>query len=227
MKKSLSILMLTVALFVGVGHSLAQDTFSTNTPAPEVTAEVTVIAAPPVATDAPVVIPTPAPEQPPIIITPDAPNSNRLSDLVAIAIAFALYCLSLAGGVQVTVNQLKPLFIDPFKDKLTSQQYTLVIYAVRTIITAVAYFYVWGGVVATRLVVPSLPSVIPDLGVALVTIMLTVLGEEVLHPIIDRLYILRDAAKFLGDLPTPIESSLKAENDRLYRENASLKASTN
>ena len=123
-----------------------------------------------------------------------------LQAIIATAIAFLLYCGVLAGGVQLAINQIKPLFLDPIKawlakvDKTTAdQRYLIVIYVFRTVITTLAYLYLWGGVVATRAVIGSLAASVPDVGIAVVTIAFVVLGEEVLHPLVERLYILRDA----------------------------------
>lgn len=99
--------------------------------------------------------------------------------------------------MQLAVNQLKPLFLEPIKARVTDDQYLIVIYVSRTLITAAAYLWIWGGVSATRAVVPLLPDAIPDIGVGIVTVALVVLGEEVIHPLVERAYILRDIAKLL------------------------------
>ena len=119
--------------------------------------------------------------------------------VIAIVIAYLLYCVVLASGVQVAINQVKPLFLDPIKAKLTDTQYLVVLYIFRAIITGLAYVYLWGGVEATRATLNGFASSVPDAGIAIVTIAFVVLGEEVLHPLIERAYILRDIAKQLKE----------------------------
>lgn len=180
----------------------AQDV--TDEPAP--TLEATVA---PVVTDVPPVV-----EQPPVVIDPTVPAAFDLQAVLASGIAFLLYTLTLAGAVQIAINQVKPLFLDPVKnrneaptDGTPDNVYLVYLYFFRAALTSVAYFYLWGGVAATRAVVPLLPAFVPDPGIAIVTIALVVLGEEIIHPLLDRLYALRDAAKLLSEPFTPLESA--------------------
>lgn len=135
-----------------------------------------------------------------------------LESVLAIFIVYLGYVLSLAGLIQIGINQLKPLFLEPIKERVTEQQYLIVIYVFRTVVTAAAYFGLWGGVEATRAI--GLPVFIPDYGVAIATIGLVVLGEEVIHPVIERFYVLRDLAKQLRDTrptgPTTANLEVKA-----------------
>lgn len=142
-----------------------------------------------------------------------------LENVLAIFIVYLGYVLSLAGLIQIGINQLKPLFLEPIKNRLVvpenpngEQQYLIVIYVFRTVVTAAAYFGLWGGVEATRAI--GLPVFIPDYGVAIATIGLVVLGEEVIHPVIERFYVLRDLAKQLRDTrptgPTTANLEVKA-----------------
>lgn len=137
-----------------------------------------------------------------------------LQAVIAIAIAYLLYTLALAAGVQTAINQIKPLFLDPIKAKLTEMdattadsRYLIVIYVFRAIITALAYLYLWGGVNATRAILGSFGGSIPDAGIAIGTIALVVLGEEVIHPLVDKLYVLRDTAKLLGEINVTVPTS--------------------
>lgn len=143
--------------------------------------------------------------------TPDVPPVATLDLQLVIAgfIVYLLYVLSLAGIMQLAINQLKPVFLTPVKNRIAEDPtnmktgeiseglYLLWLYTFRTGLSAIAYFYFWGGIAATRATAPFLPAFIPDPGIAIGTIALVVLGEEVIHPILERVYILRDAAKLL------------------------------
>jgi hypothetical protein len=131
----------------------------------------------------------------------------ELQTMIALAIAYLLYCLTLAGAVQVAINQVKPLFLEPIKERVTERQYLIVIYVFRAIITAAAYFWLWGGIAATRAVLGGMPASIPDAGVAIVTIALVVLGEEIIHPLVSRLYVLKDTVGELGEVTIPVQAS--------------------
>lgn len=131
--------------------------------------------------------------------------------VIATIIVYLGYCAILAGGIQLAVNQMKPLFLDAIKawlvktDETTAEnRYLVVIYALRTVITALAYFYLWGGVMATRAALSGLASTVPDVGIAVVTIAVVVLGEEIIHPLIERFYILRDIARQLGEIDVTV-----------------------
>lgn len=134
------------------------------------------------------------------------------------AIAYLLYCSSLSGTLQVFINQLKPSFIEPYRKEgqflADPNRYLAFIYVLRTVLTIVAYLTLWGGVGATRALLGSLPLVIPDLGVGTVTVMLIVMGQEILHPLITRLYEVRDATKVLQNPPAP-EQPVPAAVDTL------------
>lgn len=138
------------------------------------------------------------------------PSSFDLQLVLAAGIAYLLYTITLAAAVQTGINQLKPLFLDPVKNRKDAPTdgpdnvYLVYIYAFRATLTTLAYFYLWGGVVATRAVIPLLPAFVPDPGIAIVTIAFVVLGEEIIHPLLDRLYALRDAAGLLKEIePQP------------------------
>lgn len=128
-------------------------------------------------------------------------QSIDLQNLFAQAIAYLGSLLVFAGAVQLAINQLKPLFLDYLKEKLSEQQYEITFYVFRAVVTIVGFIYVWGGVATVKATLPSLPATIPDLGIAAVSIALIILGEEIIHPLLDRLYALRDAAKLLEILP--------------------------
>lgn len=137
-----------------------------------------------------------------------------LQAVIAIAIAYILYCGVLAGGIQLAINQLKPLFLTPIKDALTKadadtaeNRYLIVIYVFRTVVTALAYVYLWGGVSATRAVLAGFASTVPDIGIAVVTVALVVLGEEVLHPVLERLYTVEKIAKELGEITVTVPTT--------------------
>lgn len=150
---------------------------------------------------------TPPPDVPPVA-------TFDLQLVLATGIAYLLYTLTLAGAVQVAINQLKPLFLDPVKNRkdaptgdVPDNVYLVYLYVFRAGLTTIAYLYLWGGVAATRAVVPLLPAVVPDLGIAAVTIAFVVLGEEIIHPLLDKLYVLRDVAKLLAEPPEPFQPS--------------------
>lgn len=115
-------------------------------------------------------------------------------------IAFLLYVGALAGVVQTVINTLKPQFITPIKERLIEagreDWYLFVFYLFRIAVTGFGFFAVWGGVDAARAFIPSF-EFIPDFGIAFGTIFLTVLGQEIIHPLLDRLYLLKDAAGML------------------------------
>lgn len=115
-------------------------------------------------------------------------------------IAYLLYVGALAGVVQTVINTIKPQFITPIKERLEAEGrgdwYLFVFYIFRIAVTGFGFFGVWGGVEAAREFLPAF-EFIPDFGVAFGTIFLTVLGQEVIHPLLDRLYILKDAADLL------------------------------
>ena len=123
-----------------------------------------------------------------------------LDFVVAQGITFLLYVSALAGIVQTVINTLKPQFITPIKERLEAEGrgdwYLFVFYLFRIAVTAIGFFTVWGGVEAVRELMPAL-EFLPDIGLGLGVIILTVLGQEVIHPLLDRLYILRDAASLL------------------------------
>lgn len=133
-----------------------------------------------------------------------------LEQLAVWALVYLGHVLLLASVIQTAVNQLKPVFFDPIRSRFGDDVYLMVIYVARTALTALAYFYAWGGTAPIRAIIP-IPVEIPDLTVAWVTIGLIVLGEEFIHPIIDRLYILRDIAKMLkrGAPETSINATVK------------------
>lgn len=115
-------------------------------------------------------------------------------------IAYLLYVGALAGVVQTVISTLKPQFITPIKDRLEAagrgEYYLFVFYLFRIVITGFGFFAVWGGTDAAREFLPAF-DFIPDFGVAFGTIFLTVLGQEIIHPLLDRLYLLKDAAGLL------------------------------
>jgi len=141
-----------------------------------------------------------------------------LQAVIAIGIAYLLYCLALAGGIQTAINQIKPLFLEPIKNKLVEvdpltadTRYLIVMYVFRGLITTVAYFYLGGGLNSTRAVLNGVAGSIPDVGVAIGTIALVVLGEEVLHPLIDRLYILKKIAADMGEINVTVPTSTETD----------------
>lgn len=150
---------------------------------------------------------TPPPDVPPVA-------TFDLQAALAGLIVFLLYVGSLAGALQLAINQLKPLFLDPIKNRKDAPTgdtpdnvYLVYLYVFRTGLTSLAYFYLWGGIAATRAAAPFLPAFIPDPGIAIGTIALVVLGEEIIHPLLERAYILRDVAKLLAEPPEPFQPS--------------------
>lgn len=121
-----------------------------------------------------------------------------IGSILGQAIAYLLFVSGLAGAIQVAINQLKPQFLEPLKERLTESTYLGTMYAFRFVLTLIGYFAVWGGSEATRSLLPSLPSGVPDAGLAFVTILLIVLGQEVIHALMDKLYAFKDAVYSLS-----------------------------
>lgn len=123
-----------------------------------------------------------------------------LEQIVAISIAYLLYTLTLAGAVQVAIESMKPVFITPIREYLDtvgkSQLYLPLFYTFRLLLTSIGFFSVWGGVPAVKAVL-DIELLVPDYGIAIVTILFVVLGEEVIHPLLDKLYSLKDAVEML------------------------------
>lgn len=126
----------------------------------------------------------------------DFTNLN-LDTILAQALAYLTYVGILAGALQVFINQLKPVFIEPLKAKMDEAQYLATIYIIRTLFATVAYFTLWGGVPATRSVLPEFATALPDFGIAFFTIMIAVAGTEVIHAWISNAYQFKEMAKSL------------------------------
>lgn len=124
----------------------------------------------------------------------------ELNEVLSQAVAYLLYVLALAGVVQVAINTIKPQFITPIKERLEAsgeeRWYLFVFYLFRIAVTAFGFFGVWGGVAAARELLPA-AHFISDLGLGIGTVFLVVLGEEVIHPLLDRLYTIIDAVELL------------------------------
>lgn len=120
-----------------------------------------------------------------------------LEEILSQFIAFLTWAGMLAGAVQLAINQLKPYILTPLKDRLSEEAWLASIYALRTLITIIGFFSLWGGVDAARDQLPIIASNIPDVGIAIVSILIIVLGQEVIHVFIDRLYLLRDTFRKL------------------------------
>jgi hypothetical protein len=141
----------------------------------------------------------------------------ELSLILGQVILYFTYVAALAGALQTSINLIKPVVLTPIKEKYGKEIYVLVIYVFRLLLTIVGFYFVWGGVQTARDVIPLLPTSIPDVGVAFVTIFLVVLGQEVIHPIIERLYLFQKAVNNLGtvnEAPTNVET----EQQRVGRE---------
>lgn len=160
----------------------------------------------------PTAVVTPAPDDtPPVEQPPEGTEGSfNIEQTIAVLIVYLLYTGALAGSIQVAINQLKPLFLDPIKnsENVSPTAYLVIVYVTRTLVTAVAYLWLWGGIAATRAVL-DLPifGLVPDVGIAVVTIFFVVLGEEFIHPILDRFYVLRDIEKSLRDQQTRLPPS--------------------
>lgn len=126
------------------------------------------------------------------------------------AIAYLAYTAILAGVLQVAINHLKPIFIDPFKPQLADNVYLAFMYVFRGVVTFLAYFGLWGGIEATRAAAPSLFANVPDGGVAFATIALVVLGAEFIHGAMDWLYNVKEG---VGKLEIPLDSAKSVKVD--------------
>ena len=136
-----------------------------------------------------------------------------IGNILAQGLAYLLFVSGLAGALQVGINQLKPQFLEPLKERLSESTYLGTIYAFRFVLTLIGYFTIWGGSEATRALLPSLPTSVPDIGLAFVTILLVVLGQEVIHALMDKLYAFKDAVYSLTEYVDVLEPSEPVEKD--------------
>ncbi len=131
------------------------------------------------------------------------------------AISFLLFLSSIAGALTVLIKQFKPVFLDKVLETSGEQVYIVTIYAIRTV-GALVGLALMGGIGPLVELIPFLATV-PPLGVWVLSILIIVLGTEVIHPLIETLYAWRDA---LGQ-PTipPVTPPVVTEN-RLPDEDA-------
>lgn len=139
-----------------------------------------------------------------------------LSFILAQFIAYLAYTTALAGALQVAINTIKPIALTPLKARYGDKIYLMVMYVFRIALTIVGYFTFWGGVEATRALLPSLSSSIPDFGIFIVTILLIVLGEEFIHALTDRAYASKKAVDSLNTGVTTTTTTTASPNAKSF-----------
>ena len=116
-----------------------------------------------------------------------------LSLILAQIIAYLTFIVVIAGSVQTAVNQFKPVFLTPLKERFEEegnpQYYVITIYVVRFILTLLAVLSV--PIDSLRAMIPAF-EIAPDLMIQAVTVFLIVMGEEVIHELIDKISVARD-----------------------------------
>jgi hypothetical protein len=118
------------------------------------------------------------------------------------AFVYLAYVLSLAGALQLIINQFKPIVFEPIKEWLEESHYLVFVYVVRGVITVLAFHFVWGGTEVLYGLAPAL-SIFPEFGASVLTVALIVLGEEVIHGIVDRLYEIKEIVEVIEDNINP------------------------
>lgn len=112
------------------------------------------------------------------------------------AIIYLMYVSSLAVVVQTAINTIKPTILESVKTALQDaghgDKYMFLFYIFRLLITVFGFYALWGGVDAVRQYLDFLPFTPPDAGIAIGTIFLVVTGQEVIHPLIERLYFIKE-----------------------------------
>jgi len=98
----------------------------------------------------------------------------------------------LAAAVTLAVEHIKALGFQTLKEQSSDTTYLWVIYATRFVLTLFGYFYIWGGIATIRELLPIFAPV-PDHGLTIITILLIVAGEEVIHNLYDRMVLAKEA----------------------------------
>lgn len=121
-----------------------------------------------------------------------------LENVLANAIAYLMYTMTLALALQVGIEHLKTPIIIPLQKllKVSDDHYVGYIYVVRGVVTTVAYVFVWGGVAATRDAAPFL-AFASDVALGAVTVAIVIGGESVINDAVDRLKALKEAAEIM------------------------------
>lgn len=111
-------------------------------------------------------------------------------DAVEGGIGLLEYLIVVAGVVAILIEQIKPVVFDPLRERLSAQAYLLSMYATRTGFGVIAVV-VYGGAEQMAEYLPWLAS-LPDAVVIGTGALLVAIGTEILHPLLDMLYALRD-----------------------------------
>jgi hypothetical protein len=111
-------------------------------------------------------------------------------DVVEQGIGLLEYLIVVAAVVAILIEQIKPVVFDPLRERLSDQAYLLALYATRTLLGVIAVV-VYGGAEQMTEYLPWLAS-LPDAVVIGTGALLVAIGTEILHPLLDMLYALRD-----------------------------------
>lgn len=111
-------------------------------------------------------------------------------ETVEAGIGLVEYLIVVAGVVAILIEQVKPVVFDPLRERLTHEAYLLSIYATRTFFGLIAVI-VYGGAEQMASYLPWLET-LPDAVVLGTGALLVAIGTEILHPLLDMLYVLRD-----------------------------------
>jgi hypothetical protein len=109
------------------------------------------------------------------------------------------YLVGVALIVSVLVEQLKPVLFTPIRERWSDREYMIALYATRTSLGIVAVV-VYGGAAVMVGYLPLLAGV-PELIVLLTGALLVAAGTEIIHPLLDMLYVLRNR------IDPPVESA--------------------
>jgi hypothetical protein len=107
------------------------------------------------------------------------------------------YLIGVSVVVMIIVEQLKPMVFDPIRERFGDQERQVAIYAARTGLGLLAVIVYGGAAVMTE----QLPA-LADVHEAVVIVtggLLVAAGAEVLHPLLDILYVLRTRVARPGD----------------------------
>lgn len=109
---------------------------------------------------------------------------------VEAGIGLVEYLIVVAAVLAILIEQIKPVVFDPLRERLTAQTYLITIYATRTFFGVIAVV-VYGGAEQMAAYLPWLAT-LPDAVVIGTGALLVGIGTEILHPLLDMLYALRN-----------------------------------
>lgn len=120
------------------------------------------------------------------------------------AIFYLMYILSLSAVVQTAISTIKPTVLEwvqtQLEDAGQGDKYIFIFYIFRALVTAIGFFTFWGGTEAASQYLEFLPFTPPEAGIAVGTILLVIMGEEIIHPLIEKLYFAKTTIEELSDV---------------------------